>query len=127
MINVDAKMTKTSEGVWTHYEDSQFLIAHMSSLAFQRKLTRLQQPYRGKIDKGSIDPKVTRDVTCEAMAGTILLDWKDVVNSSQEQVPFDEDLAKQVLIHQQDVREFVSNFAVNIDNFREEDMKSLGN
>jgi hypothetical protein len=127
MIDVDAKMTKTSDGVWAPYEDSQFLIAHMSSLSFQRKLTRLQQPYRGKIDKGSIDPKISRDLTCEAMAGTILLDWKDVVNSKKEPVAFDEDLAKRVLINQPDVREFISNFAVNLDNFREEDTKALGN
>lgn len=127
MINVDAKLTKTTDGVWQEYEGSSFLIAHMSSLAFQRKLARLQQPYRAKIEKGSVDPRLTRDLTCEAMAGTILLDWKDVMNSDQQPVPFTEELGKQVLINQPDVRDFVSNFAVNLDHFREEDTKSLGN
>jgi hypothetical protein len=127
MINIDTKLTKTTDGVWTKYLDSSFLIAHKSSMLFQRKLARLQQPYRFKMEKGTMDPKVMLDVTCEAMAGTILLDWNNIINSKGEQVPFDEDLAKHLLLQHEDVREYVSDFTLNLDNFREEDFKELGN
>jgi len=126
MINVDTKLTLTTSGVWTKYNGTKFLVAHMSALPFQRKLARLQQPFRSKMEKGTIDPKLQRDLICEAMAGTVLLDWTDVVNSAGEQVAFSEELANQVLVNQQDVRDFISEFAINLDNFREESLNEMG-
>jgi len=126
MINVDTKLTQTEDGVWAEYNDSSLLIAHVSNLRFQRKLARLQQPHRSKIERHSLDPKIQSEILCKAMAGTVLLGWKDVVDANKQQVQFSEELAANVLINQPDIREFVSEFATDLDNFRDEAVKELG-
>lgn len=127
MINIDIKLTQTEAGVWAKYEGSKLLIAHMSSMRFQRKLARLQQPFRAKMDRGTLDPVQHKDILCEAMAGTMLLDWDDVTDKQGGKVPFSEELAITVLKGRSDIRDFVSDFAINLDNFREEDFQELGN
>lgn len=127
MINIDIKLTKTDDGVWTKFAGSKLLITHISSLKFQRKLARLQQPFKHKLDRGTLDPKEQRNILCEAMSGTLLRDWDDVVDSKGVKIDFSEEMASTVLKNQQDIRDFISDFAMNLDNFREEDFESLGN
>ena len=127
MINVDNEFSKTKDGVWVEFEGSRFLIAHMSNLRFQRKLANLRQPHLSKINRNTIDPKLGQEITCKAMAGTILLGWDRVVNSAGEKVEFTEELAASVLIKQPDVREFVSDYAVNLEHFRDDQIEQTGN
>jgi hypothetical protein len=125
MINVDHNPVETEEGVWTEYEGSRVRIAHISCMEFQRKLSRLQQPYVKQIEKKSLDPKVQKKIMCEAMAGTIFRD-ADFVNSSGEPVPFTAELAAKVLANQFGLREFITEYASNLDNYRQEEAKALG-
>lgn len=127
MINVDNEFSKTKDGVWVEFEGSRFLIAHMSNLRFQRKLANLRQPHLSKINRNTIDPKLSQEITCKAMAGTILLGWDHVVNNVGEKVEFTEELAASVLIKQPDVREFVSDYAVNLEHFRDDQIEQTGN
>ena len=127
MINVDNEFSKTKDGVWVEFEGSRFLIAHMSNLRFQRKLANLRQPHLSKINRNTIDPKLSQEITCKAMAGTILLGWDHVVNNVGEKVEFTEELAASVLIKQPDVREFVSDSAVNLEHFRDDQIEQTGN
>lgn len=126
MINVDHNPVETEEGVWTPFNGSEFLIAHVSNMAFQRKLARLQQPYAKKIEKGTLSPDVQMDILCEAMSGTVLKNWRKVVNSKNEDVGFDVELGKRVLLKQVEVREFVTDYAGNLDHYRQEEVKELG-
>lgn len=125
MIDVDYNPVQTSDGVWTDYGGSKLLIAHVSNMDFQRKFARLQQPYAKKIANGTLSPDVQREILCKAMAGTILKDG-EFVNSKKEPVPFTVELATQVLTNQVDVREFVTEYAANLDNFRQEEADELG-
>lgn len=127
MINVDSEFNKAKDGVWADFEGSRFLIAHMSSLRFQRKLANLRQPHLSKINRNTIDPKLSQEITCKAMAGTILLGWDQVINGSGEPVEFDDELAAKVLIKQPDLREFISDFATNLEHFRDEALNDAGN
>ena len=127
MINVDNEFSKTKDGVWAEFEGSRFLIAHMSNLRFQRKLANLRQPHLSKINRNTIDPKLSQEITCKAMSVSILLGWDQVVNSAGEKVEFTEELAASVLIKQPDVREFVSDYAVNLEHFRDDQIEQTGN
>lgn len=126
MISVDSEFNKAKDGVWADFEGSRFLIAHMSNLRFQRKLANLRQPHLSKINRNTIDPKLSQEITCKAMAGTILLNWDKVTNSRGEDVAFDEELAASVLIKQPDVREFISDYAVNLEHFRDDQIEEAG-
>ena len=116
---------KTESGVWGDFGGGKFLIAHTSNLSFQREFNRLQQPYRKQIDRNRLDPKVSTEIMCKAMAKGLLLDWKGVGESGKP-IDYSEEMAAQVLIANEDLREFVQDFALNLDNFKQEVTEEAG-
>lgn len=126
-INVDNSTTKQTEGVWTSFNGSKFKIASISSTKFQRVLNRLQAPYRKKIEKGTLDPKVSREMLCQAMSEALLLDWDDVVDGSGNKVPFGQDMAYKALMNNDDLRDYLSEFSQDLENFRAEEIHDMGN
>jgi hypothetical protein len=60
------------------------------------------------------------------MAGGLLLDWKDVINSNKEEVPFSPEMAEMALKNNDDLREFLQEFALDLENFRAEEMEEEG-
>lgn len=125
-VNVDRSRDKQEKGVWTTFEGSQFKVASSTSTSFQRSLNRLQAPYRKKLDKGTLDPKISRQILCEAMAQSLLLDWKDVTNAKNEEVPFSKESAEQALLNNDDLREYLQEYATDLENFRQEEIKQEG-
>ncbi len=126
MFQFDADNSLTSKGVWQEFNGSEFLIAHISNLKFQRALSRAQQPHAKKLQNGSLDPKVNQDMICGAMSEGLLLDWRKVVNKAKEAVEYKPEFGKQALIGDVEFREFVSDFAMNLDNFRKEEIEEVG-
>ncbi len=114
------------DGVWTEFEDSRFKIASSTNLRFQKMFARLQMPYHKKIEKGSLDPKISLRIMCEAMGKTIVLDWEKVIDESGEEVGYSPELAQQTLINNSDLRTYVSDFSSDIDNFKSVDREALG-
>lgn len=125
-INVDRNRDKQEKGVWTKFQESDFKVASSNSTGFQRQLTRLQAPYRKKIDKGTLDPKVSKDILCQAMASDLLVDWKEVVDGSGQTVEFSKEMAYKALLNNDDLREFIQEFAMELDNFRQEELETSG-
>jgi hypothetical protein len=126
-IKVDNSRKRQEKGVWTTFSGSQFLVAHSSSLKFQRILTRLQAPHRRKIDKGNLDPAVSRDILCQALSEGLLLDWKNVGDSQGNDIPFSAEVAAQALANNDDLREYLQEFALDLENFRAEETQDEGN
>jgi hypothetical protein len=106
-INVDNSRSKQEKGVWTSFGGSKFKVVHAGAAKFQRVLNRLQAPYRKKIERGTLDPVISKEILAEAMAEGMLIDWADVVNSQNEEVPFDSDMAKVALLNNDDLREYL--------------------
>jgi len=127
MFEFDADLKTVDTGVWTEWGGSQFLIAHISNMKFQRALARLQQPYRSKIERGTLDPKTNRDILAKALAEGVLLGWRDVVNSKKEPTEYSIENAHIALVKSVEFRDFVAEFAANLMNFREEQLEDLGN
>lgn len=126
MINVDNSNQKQSEGVWTSFGDSEFKVGASSSTKFQRFLNRLQAPHRKKIEKGTLDPKISKEILCKAMAGGLLIDWKDVVDANKKPVDFSIDMAERALLNNDDLREYLLDFAQDQENYRTEEAQELG-
>ncbi len=126
MFQFDADLTSTETGAWAEFQGSQFLIAHISNMRFQRTLARLQQPYRRKIENGSMDPQTSKDILCRAMSEAILLDWKDVANTDGEATKYTPAAGNTALSKNAEFRDFVSDFAVNLSNFRDQEAEDLG-
>lgn len=125
MFNID-EVNLSEEGVWTEYEGSEFLISHTSSIKFQRILARLQQPHKLKIEKGTMDPAVTKEIMCKAVSQAILLDWKNVLDGKGSIVNFSQETAFNVLMNNAAFRDFVLEFSMNLNNYRAEAIQNLG-
>lgn len=127
MFNVDINtVDQENDGVWTSYKGSEFLIASSGSTKFQRLFTKLQAPYRKDLERKRLDPETQLEIMCKAMSKAILLDWRNVVDSNGNDVSFDANMAYDVLKKNADFREFVSNFATEIENYLQEEKVELG-
>lgn len=127
MFNIDeTTISNEEEGVWAKFKGSDFLIASSGSTKFQRLFQKLQRPYRRELQNNSLDPDIMADLMAESLSKTILLGWKNVVDSSGEEVPFSQTTAKTVLRRNAEFRDFVSNFATEISNFVSEEKEELG-
>lgn len=128
MIQFDADISTIDSGVWAKWNGAEFLIAHISNMKFQRALAKLQQPHKKKLEAGSLDPKINRDIVCEAMSEGILMDWKKVGSKSGvEEVKYTPANGFIFMKKNPDFRDFVSDYAQNLTNFREEQLEDLGN
>lgn len=126
MINIDKDNSLLTAGVWMEYEESRFLVTHMSNVAFQRAVMRRQAPHKSKIDKGTLDPAIMRELMTKAMAETLVLGWENVVDGEGNKVPFTPEACHKALKNNEDLRDYISDFAMNLDNFREEKKEELG-
>lgn len=127
MFKFDADLTNVESGVWINWSGSRFLIAHTSNMKFQRALARNQQPHRRKIENGTIDPAVNKDILCKAMAEGMLLDWADVVNAQGVPTPYSTQAAFTALSKSVEFRDFVSDAAMNLMNFKNDEVEEMGN
>lgn len=125
-IVVNAKNDKITHGTWVEYNGSKFLITHSSNLKFQRVFSRLQAPHRSKIEKGTLDPKVSRDMVCKAFAEGLIMDWADVVDSDGNNVEFSPTVCEQALQNNPDLVEYIQEVSTNLSYFKSEELEELG-
>ena len=122
----DEDLSSVDNGVWKEHDGSKFLIAHISNMKFQRALSRLQQPYRRKLQEGTLDPKINQGIVCEAMAEGVLLSWSDVKTSKGDDVPYNKVNALALLTRDPEFRDWVTEVSTHMANFREEEVEALG-
>lgn len=119
MFNIDSNNEEGFEhGVWTDFSGSQMLIANTGNIVYQRELSRLQQPYRKKVERGTLDPKTTKHILCKAIADAVLLDWKDVIDGKGKTVKFSKEVAYNALSNSEELRDFVIDYATNYENYK---------
>ena len=126
MIVVNQNTDTLTQGAWVDYGGSKFLIAHSSSLKFQRVFSRLQAPHRSKVEKGTLDPAISKEIVCQAFSKAIILDWKDVVDDKGVDVEFSSDMAFQALMCNTDLVEYIQEASTNLANFKAEELDNLG-
>jgi hypothetical protein len=128
VINIDENPLETEEGVWTPpFKGVEFLVSHVSNIEFQNKLARLQQPYAKQIEKRKLAPAKQRDILCKAMAGTLLRGWRgSMVDKDGNAVKYTDELAERVLLNNIEVRDFVTEFSGDLDNYRQEEADEVG-
>lgn len=117
-FNIDEDLSiLEDEGIKVDYEGSELLIASVNNIKYQRLLSKLRYPYRYKIEKNTVDPKILLNIMCEALSKTILVGWTGVVNGEGQDVPYTIKSAAQALKNSH-LREFVIDIATEIENFR---------
>lgn len=105
-----------TDGIWTDFSEGvRFKIARAGNPVFLRASDRLEAPYRNK--KGVPAEKV-QEIHCRGMAAGILRGWEGVETPDGKPAEFTEERAFELLLLNSDVREFVYEFATNLENFR---------
>lgn len=122
MFDADEENDLVSNGVWKEFKGSEFLIAHLSSVAFQRALARHQQPHTKKLQEGKLDPEINRQVVAKAMSEGLLLDWRKVKGNPT----YTPKAGYTALMKQPDFRDFISSTAGDLNNFLKEESEDLG-
>lgn len=125
-MKFDADLSAVDAGTWREYDDSKFLIAHISNLKFQRALARLQQPHKRKLQEGTLDPKINQQIVCQAMAEGVLLNWRDMTTVDGSEVAYSQENAAKLLQRDPAFRDWVTDVSTNMANFRAEEVKELG-
>lgn len=125
-MKFDADLSAVDAGTWREYDDSKFLIAHISNLKFQRALARLQQPHKRKLQEGTLDPKINQQIVCQAMAEGVLLNWRDMTTVDGSEVEYSQENAAKLLQRDPAFRDWVTDVSTNMANFRAEEVKELG-
>lgn len=125
-IVIDAKHDKITSGAWVEFGGSKFLICHSSNMKFQRIFARLQAPHRSKIEKGTLDPAISKEIVCKSFSQALILDWSEVVDSEGNVVAFSPDLAYQALMNNPDLVEYVQEVSNNLAYFKAEEIEALG-
>jgi hypothetical protein len=126
MFNIERCSAETGvQTAWAKFEGSEFEIAYAGNAKFLRTFNRLQHPYRKKIEKGTLDPLIQRDILCQAIADTILVNWKKV-NNNKGPIDHTPEVAKMALLNNPDLRDFVQEFAMELDNYRKEEIDEVG-
>lgn len=118
---IDAFDESKQEGTWLTLEGSKFCIAWYQNPNFQREYKRLTQPYK---DVSKLSSTAQKDITCEALSKTVLLDWKDVRMADGTEVPYNQETAKAALIKNPELLEWVTNNSMELDNFRKDNIKT---
>ena len=106
-LRTDAK--KSVEGIWRPFDlGIEFLIAKKPNAKYEEKLAVLSEPYISQIHSGTLSPEVDRDLTMQAVIGTVLLDWKNVDDEEGNPIPCTPEVAYETL--KQEVYEDVYNW-----------------
>ena len=110
------------DGVWVEAGAGlRLLVASADNPKYEQYLRRLGKPYRLQIRNGTVRPDVMRDITMQAAARHVLLDWEKLQDEDGNDVSYSE---KQALAYFKEVPRFfntVMEFAQNGALFREEE------
>lgn len=109
------------EGIWVDfYGDSRLKIASSDSPKYNSYLARLARQNRIKLDDENPQYfQLIQDITAEAKAKHILLDWENIKINGKK-TPYSWEVGKQALLNSPKLREFVDEFASDFRNFKKE-------
>ncbi len=100
-------------GVWTKYRDVDLLIARGNNTKFKSAFRRVTQSYD---DLTNLPEEKSAELLADALSEGVLLGWKGFIVNGNE-IEYSKINAKNLLVNDVDCREFVTDFANEIDNF----------
>lgn len=119
---------KETGGVWVPFEAGiSLLIARMPNTNFEQKVRELAAPHMEATRSDTISDELNVSITREAVAHTVLLDWKGVTESDEEgspDVPYTPELGVKYFNDDElgDFYRFVVTSGRNSEQYRKEQM-----
>jgi len=110
----NGKWMVTQEGV-------EVKVAKLGNKNFKRVLSRLQKPYLAILRSSKGDSELSSRLTTEAMAKTILLDWKET-DEKGNPIPYTWKAGYDAFMKYEEFLDDVSDLAASRNNFRPEEI-----
>lgn len=109
-----------NEGVWIDLgEGAAIKVARAGNRANQRLLRKLAAPHRVALRSGKLPDDVMERITVQAMAETILIDWKNIEFEGRP-LAYSVENATRVLSALKDFRDYVADQAADMSHFQAE-------
>ena len=87
---------KEEEGVWVKYEGGVSLkIARLNNPKYKEYSLKRSKPHLRRLQAGTIDGDVAEDIMKDAIANTVLLDWKGLLDEKGNEIPFSQEKARE--------------------------------
>ncbi len=113
---------KETGGVWYHVGAGlEILVARTRNTKFRERIRELMRPHLRSIRKGRVELDVVEDMNRQAVAETVLLDWRNLENDDGTKIPYSKEKALEVLKKHPEFEEIVTECAGDIENYREAD------
>lgn len=111
------------EGVWVDIgEGAQVKVARIGNTAYQKYIERAYKPYRKMQRTGTVPEDLQRRIFTDALANTILLDWKGFTDDNDQPIPYSVDAAVKHLGEYKDFRELIVEISTEAETFRDEEI-----
>jgi hypothetical protein len=116
-----------AKGTWVDwFSGSALLLSSTSSNAYKAKVAKLARAKKLLLDDANPENVAAiQDITCEALATTVLLDWRgihipDQWGVVQQNVKYTPAIGKEMLLKVDPLRDFVSEQAAKAENFKKQ-------
>ena len=115
MLNIGQEVS--DEAVWLDFDDNiSLLIGRAGSVNYLKAKERLEKPFRKQIDRGKFPAEKRQNMELEAIANSILLDWKGIEQDG-EPFPFTVENAVMAMKKYPAFFSFVVDASIDDDNF----------
>lgn len=111
---------KEEEGVWVKMgEGAEVRVARLGNKQYLEAVRRLSSKHKVASRNNKLADEVTLDVTVNAFAEAILLEWKGIQENGKN-LPYTRENAARLLKEYADFREDIAAIAMNMENFKRE-------
>lgn len=110
------------EGVWIRLRkgDAEVLVARAGNSQHEALLRRLKKRH-GQRFRGELPDDIVEEIATEAIARTILLDWKGIEDDDGNPIPYSSDKARELLKLSKDFRHEITQIATEMEVYRHEE------
>lgn len=115
---------KAIEGTWILYRGVNLRISRANNAQFEEIFNKLSRPHQHAIDRGKIDESIAKEIMCNSMGKAILVDWTGFIIDGKE-VEYSAHNAEQLLLNDEDCRQFVLEYSKDVDNYLIEEEKMV--
>ena len=112
------------EGIWVDVDGNgtRVKVARINNARYKKYFQKITKPYKRQIRNGTLAEELAEKLLVDALANTILLDWKGFTKGGED-FPYSTDNARSFLQESADFRDFVSDAANEMENFRAEELE----
>ena len=116
------------EGVWCELgEGCSLLVARAGNAAHEEMVARLERQMRPQsmAADAELPTKVRTEIAIKAMAATLLLDWRGLLDDNGREIPYSKEKAEELLRTARDFRNLVSSLAMERRRFQNEETAAI--